>query len=55
MRKLMNTTIPSSYWVVAKFTSKSTVSAGEVESQVKKALKDLRKGIRVEIVQLGYT
>jgi hypothetical protein len=51
----MKTTIPSAYWVVAKFTSKSTVSPGEVESQVKKALEDLRKGIRVEIVQLGYT
>lgn len=43
------------YWVVAKFSSKSAVSAGDVESQVRKALLDLRKGIEVEIVQLGNT
>lgn len=43
------------YWIVAKFSSESAVSAGDVESQVRKALLGLRKGIKVEIVQLGYT
>ena len=41
------------YWVVAKFTSESSVSADDVEYQVRKTIHDMRKGIKVEIVQLG--
>jgi hypothetical protein len=41
------------YFVVAKFSSKTPVSAQDVEYQVMKALQDLGEGIDVEIVQLG--
>jgi hypothetical protein len=41
------------YFVVAKFSSKSAVSTDDVEYQVMKTLQDLGDGIDVEIVQLG--
>lgn len=41
------------YWLVAKFTSETSVSADDVEYQVRKALQDMRKEIKVEIVQIG--
>ena len=41
------------YFVVAKFSSKTPVSTQDVEYHVMKALQDLGEGIDVEIVQLG--